>query len=124
MSAPCKVTIDFTLPPLPSIAKWLIRAVIFARCANFISFLFRKRLIHIYKENLMKIKDNLLQKRQPPNYDKMTSMRKQDLVLFIYKMTTWLSFLQPKLCFELPFYLKSPLLLKRCLFETWLCFLA
>ena len=34
MYAPRKVTTDFTLPPLPSTAKWLIRAVIFARSAN------------------------------------------------------------------------------------------
>ena len=34
MSAPPNVTTDFTLPPLPSTAKWLIRAVIFEWCAH------------------------------------------------------------------------------------------
>ena len=45
MSAPRKVTIDFTLLPLPSTAKWLIRAVIFARCANLAFYLMLQLLI-------------------------------------------------------------------------------
>ena len=37
--APCKMTTDFTLTPLPSNANWLCRAVIFARIANWTFFM-------------------------------------------------------------------------------------
>ena len=40
LCVPRKVTTDFTLPPLPSTTKWLIRAVIFVRSANLAFFFY------------------------------------------------------------------------------------
>ena len=73
----------------------------------------------------MKIKDNLNWKMQLLDYQNMTSTKKQDPVLFIYKKTTWLSFFATQVVFSSCLFIPSCLFYwKVVFFATWLCFLA